>query len=240
MNGTSEPRVLAFERVCKLFGETVALWQVSFTLHRGELVAVTGGNGSGKSTLLRVAAFLLKPSSGTVSAFEQVRPTPAVRRRIGLLGHASFLYEDLSVEENLRFYAALYALGREAEERVARVLGDVGAEEFRHRPVRALSHGMRKKASLARALLADPDLLLLDEPFSGLDRESIERVRALMRQWRERGKALLVTTHQAEFLEGIADGEIVLDRGRVAAWRRWAHAPSTEIATLAPSPTADG
>jgi len=210
---------LVFDRVCKTFGETVALWHVSFALRPGTIVAVTGGNGAGKSTLLRVAAFLLKPTVGTVSVFGQTRPTPEVKRRIGFLGHASFLYEELSAEENLRFYAALYALGREADERIARVLGDVGAEEFRHRPVRTLSHGMRKKVSLARALLADPDLLLLDEPFSGLDAASVARTRALLLEWRRRGKAVLVTTHQTELLEGIADGELALERGRVRTWR---------------------
>ncbi len=214
-----DSKTLIFEDVCKTFGETVALWQVSFALGPGEIVALTGGNGAGKSTLLRVAAFLLKPTSGRVLAFGQPRPTPDVKRRIGLLGHASFLYEDLSAEENLKFYAALYALGREADDRIARVLQEVGAEDFRHRPVRTLSHGMRKRVSLARAVLSDPDLLLLDEPFSGLDVASVERTRALMVEWRRRGKALLVTTHQAELLEGLADGELVLDRGRVRSWR---------------------
>lgn len=211
--------MLVLERVCKTFGETVALWDVSVTLGAGEALAILGGNGAGKSTLLRIVAFLLKPSSGRVSVFGETRPTPEVKRRIGFLGHASFLYEDLSAEENLRFYAALYALGDRTEECLARVLGEVGAEEFRHRPVRALSHGMRKKVSLARALLSDPDLLLLDEPFSGLDRESVERTRALLQDWKQRGKSLLVTTHQAELLEGIADGEIVLERGRMIACR---------------------
>jgi len=220
---------LVFERVCKTFGETVALWQVSFVLGPGEIVAVTGGNGAGKSTLLRLAAQLLKPTSGVIRVFGQTRLLPSAKRRIGLLGHASFLYEDLSAEENLRFYAALYALERETGARVAQVLREVGAEDFRHRPIRTLSHGMRKRVSLARALLSDPDLLLLDEPFSGLDAASVERVRALMLRWRERGKAVLLTTHQTELLGGIADGELVLDRGRVRAWR----APAATLASSA-------
>ncbi|MCS6816508.1 MAG: heme ABC exporter ATP-binding protein CcmA [Blastocatellia bacterium] len=219
MGDVLNSKALVFDGVCKTFGETAALWQVSFTLGPGEIVAVTGGNGAGKSTLLRVAAFLLKPTSGSVFVFGQPRPTPEVKRRIGLLGHAPFLYEELSAEENLKFYAALYALGRGADDRIARVLREVGAEDFRHRPVRTLSHGMRKRVSLARAMLSDPDLLLFDEPFSGLDVASVERVRALMIEWRQRGKALLVTTHQVELLEGIADGELVLDRGRVLCWR---------------------
>ncbi len=233
MSRRVEPTALVFERVCKTFGETVALWEVSFALHPGEILAVLGGNGAGKSTLLRLAAFLLKPTSGAISVFGHSRPTPEVKRRIGFLGHSSFLYDDLSAEENLRFYAALYALGQRTEERIARALGDVGAEEFRHRPVRTLSHGMRKKISLARALLADPDLLLLDEPFSGLDTASVERTRELMRQWQRCGKALLVTTHQADLLKEIADGALVLERGRVITESRSALSPSSEA--LAPS-----
>ncbi len=230
----AQPPALVFERVCKMFGETIALWEVSFALHRGEILAVLGGNGAGKSTLLRLAAFLLTPTSGAISAFGHPRPTPEVKRRIGFLGHSSFLYDDLSAEENLRFYAALYALGQQTEERIARVLGEVGAEEFRHRPVRTLSHGMRKKISLARAVLADPDLVLLDEPFSGLDTASVERTRELMRHWRHCGKALLVTTHQAELLKEIADGALVLERGRIVMEGRSALSPSSEA--LAPSP----
>lgn len=211
---------LVLERVSKFFGETLALWEVSLTVAPGEVVALLGSNGAGKSTLLRIAAFLLVPTSGTVRVFGQQRPMPEGKRRLTLLGHHSLLYDDLSGEENLRFYAALYGLGARASERIERVLRDVEGEAFRHRRVRTLSHGQKKRLSLARALLADPDLLLLDEPFSGLDMRSVERTRQLLIHLRQQGKSLVVTTHQTDFLEDIADATLVLERGRVLDYRR--------------------
>lgn len=211
---------LVLERVSKFFGETLALWEVSLTVAPGEVVALLGSNGAGKSTLLRIAAFLLAPTSGTVMVFGQRRPTPEGKRRLTLLGHHSLLYDDLSGEENLRFYAALYGLGERASERIERVLQEVEADAFRYRRVRTLSHGQKKRLSLARALLADPDLLLLDEPFSGLDTTSVERTRHLLAHLRRQGKSLIVTTHQTDLLEDIADATLMLERGRVLNYQR--------------------
>jgi heme exporter protein A len=207
---------LTVDRVSKLFGETAALWDVSFSLGPGEVVALLGGNGAGKSTLLRIAAFLLKPTSGTVSIFGATKPTPEVKQRLALLGHQSFLYDDLTAEENLKFYAALHGIGPNPSERIATLLAEVGADEYSRRRVGTLSHGMRKKVSFARALLPDPDVILLDEPFSGLDVKSVGRTVRLIADLRQQGKSLVVTTHQADLLDGIADAQLILERGRTA------------------------
>ncbi len=225
---------LVLDRVSKFFGETLAVWEVSLTVAGGEVIALLGSNGAGKSTLLRIAAFLLKPTSGAVTVFGQRQPTPEAKRRLTLLAHPSLLYDDLSGEENLRFYAALYGLGAETSERIARVLQEVGAEAYRHRHVRTLSHGQKKRLSLARALLADPDLLLLDEPFSGLDSAGVERIRQLIVHLRQQGKSLVVTTHQTDVLEEIADASVVLERGRVRDYRRKTDR-ATGRATLSPA-----
>ena len=209
---------LTFTDVTRNFGRRRALNNVSFTWRAGELVALIGPNGAGKSTLLSIAATLLKPSSGRV--FYGTRGVaeagPALRGRIGLLAHDLFIYPELSPAENLTFFARLYGLSNAAavvEEALSRA--NLGAR--RDDPVGTFSRGMRQRLAIERALLHSPRLLLLDEPFTGLDDAAVVATRSRLRAARDAGAIVLVTTHDLEAIEPIADRAVVLTSGRLTA-----------------------
>ncbi|MCY4583837.1 MAG: ABC transporter ATP-binding protein, partial [Chloroflexi bacterium] len=160
---------LELRGVSKSYGATHALRNVDLDAAWGRVLVLFGHNGAGKSTLLRVAAALVKPTAGSVTTagFDADRQPSHVRAATGYAGHGTLLYDDLTPEENLRFYARLYGVPG-PDERAAEVLRDVGAERGARRRVRGLSNGMQKRVAIARALLHRPALLLLDEPDSGL------------------------------------------------------------------------
>ena len=205
------------ERVSRLYGSFVALRDVSLTVAAGASVVLLGENGAGKSTLLKVIAGLAAASHGTVEVFGE-RPQ-AQRGRISVMGHATMLYDELTAMENLVYFAGLNELGeRGALEHVAaEALRAVGLDAGNPRRVGEYSQGMRQRASLARALLAQPELLLLDEPFSNLDMGSahgmIERLLAYLAGSATR--TLLLTTHQAALAEPLARTTITMQAGRV-------------------------
>jgi heme exporter protein A len=205
------------ENVEKWFGHTSALQGVSLAVQAGEFVVFLGRNGAGKSTLLRVIARIVKPNSGKVEVcgVDVLRHPEACRERLGFVAHSSYLYRNLTAFENLRFFAGLYHL-REPRDRIQLALRWVGLEESAHRRVHGFSRGMQQRLSIARATLHDPDILLLDEPFSGLDLEASE----LLGQWLEdfvaNGKTVLMATHDLEQgLRGASRWAFV-DRGRIA------------------------
>jgi len=162
---------------------------------------MTGENGAGKSTLMRIIAGLAKPTSGTVS----------VHGSIGYMAHASMLYDDLSARENLQYFTALY--GSQGD--FAELLRTVGLDPDLRRPVRDYSQGMRQRLSLARAILHDPEVLLLDEPFSNVDAGSATQMVTALRGWRDRGKTIIVITHQPGLIENIADRSVNLIAGKM-------------------------
>ena len=209
---------LTFTDVTRNFGRRRALNRVSLTCRAGELVALIGPNGAGKSTLLAIAATLLKPSSGEVryGAQPSTRAGAAVRSRIGLLAHDLFIYPELSAHENLKFFAELHRVsdgGRLVEEALERA----NLLERRDDPVSSFSRGMRQRLAIERALLHTPRLLLLDEPFTGLDDEAVRATGARLRQVRDAGAIVLVTTHDLEAIEPLADRALVVTAGRVNA-----------------------
>ena len=207
---------LTFTDVTRNFGRRRALNRVSLTCRSGELVALIGPNGAGKSTLLAIAATLLKPSSGQV--LYGTRPASeagaAVRARIGLLAHDLFIYPELSALENLKFFAELHGVanaGTVAEEALSRAnLSDRRAD-----PVASFSRGMRQRLAIERALLHSPRLLLLDEPFTGLDDDAMRATAERLRHVRDAGAIVVVTTHDLEAIEPLADRALVLKAGRV-------------------------
>jgi heme ABC exporter ATP-binding subunit CcmA len=158
-----------------------------------------GANGTGKTTLLRILSTHVRPDSGTVLiAGRDLRRQPtAVRRRIGVVGHRSFLYDDLTCRENLVYYALLYRLGNH-KSRVAEVLNRVGLNGREDQRVRTLSNGMQKRAAIARAILHQPDVLLLDEPEVGLDRASVAMLGDLLTEWTASGRSVVMTTHDVD------------------------------------------
>lgn len=205
-------------RLSKVFGVHVALREVNFTLPRGAILVVLGPNGAGKTTLVRVLATLVRPTAGTarVGGFDLLQERDRIRRLIGVAGHASQLYPDLTPLENLAFAAALRGLPTDPRELRA-ALSQVGLEAQADLRVRQLSTGMQRRATLARALLGDPEVLLLDEPFTGLDQESLKRLEARLQAFRARGGAAVLVTHSLARGLAVADRVLLLAGGRVVA-----------------------
>jgi heme exporter protein A len=200
----------------KRFGPLVALHALDLELAAGDVVAVLGPNGAGKSTLLRLLAGLARPSAGTIELAAQGGARRERRRGVGLVGHATFLTPTLTTRENLILAARLHGLDA-APERAARALADEELEAVAERRAGALSRGSAQRAAIARALLHDPKLVLLDEPWTGLDARSGARLSARLLAEKRAGRALVVTTHDEGRLAGLADRALVLARGR-AAW----------------------
>jgi heme ABC exporter ATP-binding subunit CcmA len=205
--------IATVQAVSKLYGRFAALRHVSTTLERGRCYLLLGENGAGKSTLLRVLAGLLRPTLGTVHVLDQ--PPAEARGRIGYMSHAAMLYDELTARENLEYTAQLYAgqtcLSSE------QALGIVGLDPALTRPVGQYSQGMRQRTSLARVLLSQPELLLLDEPFSNMDRASAERMLALLTELRSAGRTIVLTTHQRELAEPMADVVLTMQGGALSA-----------------------
>jgi heme ABC exporter ATP-binding subunit CcmA len=201
--------------VSKLFGSFAALRQVTVDLEPGRCYVLIGENGAGKSTLLRILAGLLRPSFGTVKLFENQEPQEA-RARIGYMSHAPMLYDELTAQENLRYFAKLYP-GRDCLD-PAEALRQVGLDPELTRTFGQYSQGMRQRTSLARVLLAVPELLLLDEPFSNMDVESVSQMVALLAKFRQGNRTIVITTHQREHAAPIADWVLQLKAGRVASF----------------------
>ncbi len=207
---------VSLSEVTKIYGRFAALRQVSIELAPARLYAVFGDNGAGKSTLLRILAGLSEPTGGSLQVLG-ARRLRDVTGRIGYMAHASLLYDELSAMENLRYFARLYGLRGDA--RCEEVIRLVGLDPALARYVGQYSQGMRQRLSMARALLHDPELLLLDEPFSNVDVHSARHMAGLLARMRDAGKTILVITHQVMQLEGVADESILMDNGRVAARR---------------------
>ena len=207
---------LTFTDVSRHFGRRRALNRVSFTCAAGEIVALLGPNGAGKSTLLSVAATLLAPSSGLVRYGDTESQTgAALRQRIGLLGHDLYLYPELSAEENLTFFGRLYGLDG-IRRRVDAALEHAGLAHRQADPISSFSRGMRQRLALERALLHGPRLVLLDEPFTGLDDAAAGGLRRRLQQLRDGGHIVLLTTHDLEIIEPIVDRVLLLKNGRLA------------------------
>ena len=175
------------------------LADLDLTVPWGELLVLFGANGAGKTTLLRVLSTQARPDAGTVTVagFDTRKQGRSVRRRVGVVGHQGFLYDDLTARENLAFYGRLFGLSQ-LDRRVDRVLDRVGMAERAGQRVRTLSHGMAKRVAIARAILHDPDVLLLDEPEGGLDPESVEMLREVLEGFTRDGKTVVMTTHNLE------------------------------------------
>jgi len=203
------------DSVSKLFGSFAALRQVSAELETGRCYVLIGPNGAGKSTLLRILAGLLRPSVGTIKVFENLEPHEA-RERIGYMSHAPMLYDELTGQENLRYFGSLYP-GRQCLT-PSEALTQVGLDPELPRMLGQYSQGMRQRTSLARVLLPSPELLLLDEPFSNMDVESARQMVELLARFRHDSRTIVLTTHQRELAAPIADYVLALHAGRVASF----------------------
>lgn len=211
---------LEIAAVSRRYGAVQALDGVSLEVAPGEVVALMGANGSGKSTLNKIVAGLLRPDRGRVAigGHDVVEQGPEARLRLGYMPEFPFLYKHLSAWEHLRFVAGLRGLpGEAALEQGRRLLEVLDLAAEASRPVRGYSQGMSRKVALAMALLGHPELTLLDEPTNGLDPPSIRLVREIVLGLKARGRAVLVSTHVADFAARCADRIAVLSRGRLVA-----------------------
>jgi len=216
--GPNGDPVVVVTGLIKQFGRFAALRGVTASFDAGRLYAILGDNGAGKTTLLRALAGLTSPTRGTISMLGSV-DLREVCRQVGYMAHPSLLYDELSAMENLRYFAKLY--GIESEQRCAEVIRAVALDPALQRPVGQYSQGMRQRMSLARALLHDPKILLLDEPFSNVDLRSAHQMVGLLSKMRDQGKTIFVVTHQAGLLEGAADEFVWMDSGQIVS--RTAH-----------------
>ena len=203
--------------VSKLYGDFPALQNVDLDVPQGEFLALLGRNGAGKTTLLKLLAMLTRPTFGklTIGGIAPDGDAMAVRRRMGLLGHNTFLYDELTAEENLLFYASLYDVP-EPKRACAETLGVVGLAAFRRERAGNFSRGMRQRLTIGRLFLHSPDLLLLDEPFTGLDDRAVALLENLLGEAQRSGKTVLLCTHQLEQALKMATRLLILDRGKVA------------------------
>jgi len=202
----------------KAYGRHLVLDGIDLDVRRGEGVAVLGANGAGKTTLLRVLATLVHPTGGRVfvGGADATRDPESARRQLGFLGHGSWLYEDLTALENLRFWATLG--GHTAEASVLRgALGAVDLDRWSEERVRTFSAGMRRRLALARLVLARPRVLLLDEPFTGLDQQGAKWLEEHLEGFKSEGGALVMSTHSFGRGFGVADRAVILVDGRLAA-----------------------
>ena len=228
---SSLPPVIVLDNLVKFFGRFAALRGISASFVPGRLYVILGDNGAGKSTLLRIVAGLMEPSQGsfTLLGAKRVRE---VAHRVGYMGHAPLLYDELSGMENLRYFAGLYGIHDDNVGRKAMRM--VGLDPYLARRVGQYSQGMRQRLSLARAVLHEPELMLLDEPFSNVDMHSAHEMAAVLGRVRDQGKTIFVVTHQAPLMEGVADEFVHMAAGQIVAREeaaRNANAANSEVRT---------
>lgn len=205
--------MVAVDRVWKYFGDFPALRDVSLNVPRGACLALLGRNGAGKTTLLRILAGFSKPAKGTVTILGAAPRDLVARAKVGYLGHGIAVWDELSAEENLRVFATLYGVD---SAQIPVWLERVGLLRVREGLAREFSRGMRQRLAIARAFLHEPELLVLDEPFTSLDDRAIALLQSLLRDARARGASVIMSTHQLREALELASDVVLLKNGRVA------------------------
>jgi heme exporter protein A len=210
--------VIEVRKLVKRFGMKTVLRGLDFKVHNGEFVALLGPNGAGKTTFLRILASLSHPSLGEVriSGHRLPREAAAVRAGLGVVSHTPLLYGDLTAEENLRFYGRLYGIQRAAS-RIAEVLELVGLSSRRGDLVRTFSRGMQQRLAIGRAVLHDPQVMLFDEPHTGLDQDACSMLDTVLQSVAAQGRTVVMTSHDMARAEALASRFDVLSRGQIVA-----------------------
>ncbi len=208
---------IALRQVSKAFGAQLALDHVDLEIPQGSFVAVMGANGAGKTTLLKVISGLAAPTAGsvTIAGIEMRKAGPKLRALVGVVSHETMLYADLTTEENLRFHAKLFGL-HDPKEAVKRAVERLDVKHVLDKPVRALSRGTRQRVALARALLHDPAVILLDEPYTGLDEAAAASLSELLEELATPERILLLTLHDVVRALSGPRRLLVLSGGRIA------------------------
>ncbi len=209
--------MIEVRRLVKAFGVKPVLRGLDFDVNPGEFVALLGPNGAGKTTFLRILATLSRPKMGEVrvAGFSLPRQAAAVRQRLGVVSHQPLLYGDLNAEENLQFYARMYALV-DYDGRLKQVLQMVGLYRRRRDLVREFSRGMQQRLAIARAILHDPQILLFDEPHTGLDQDASAMLDGLLSEIASGGRTVVMTSHDLSRAAKLADRVDILSRGVIA------------------------
>lgn len=209
--------MIEVKKLVKRFGLKTILKGLDFTVQPGEFVALLGPNGAGKTTFLRILASLSRPSLGSVKVAGYSLPNDSakVRARLGVVSHMPLLYPDLTAEENLEFYAQMYGINHPS--RVTDVLQMVGLEPRRRDLVRTFSRGMQQRLAIGRAILHDPEVVLFDEPYTGLDQDASEMLDDVLRTVAAKGRTVVMTSHDLARAEDLATRFDVLSRGVIAA-----------------------
>jgi heme exporter protein A len=210
--------MIKVRKLVKRFGLKTVLRGMDFQADRGEFVALLGPNGAGKTTFLRILASLSRPSMGEVNIAGYRLPdqASAVRRRLGVVSHQPLLYGDLTAEENLRFYGRMYGV-RDLQARVAEVLELVGLTSRRRDLVRTYSRGMQQRLAIGRAVLHDPEVMLFDEPHTGLDQDASAMLDTVLREVAARGRTVVMTSHDLARAADLASRFDVISRGVITA-----------------------
>jgi len=208
--------LIAVDKLDKTFGARWALRGVTFNIHQGEIVALVGPNGAGKTTLLRIIGTLARGNAGTIhiGKIPLAQHANSARAAIGFVGHQTFMYDDLTAWENLNFYARLYDLPN-VKKRIHHVAARVGIEHRLNDVTRTLSRGLQQRLTIARMLLHEPAILLLDEPYTGLDQVAADLLDQIMAEAKQEGRAVLFSTHDLERGLAICDRAIIMKAGRV-------------------------
>jgi len=207
---------LEVKGLTKSFGHMMVLRGINLRVPRGEFLTIFGPNAAGKTTLLKILATVSKPSSGEVRilGLSLKEASIEIRRRIGVVTHDTLLYDDLTVHENLKFYGKMYDVPQLGE-RIDQLAGEMGLEPYFRQRVRSLSHGMQKRVSIARAVIHNPDLVLLDEPEAGLDQRATEMLAEMLNGLRREGRTIVMTTHNLERGLKMGDCVAILARGKL-------------------------
>ena len=210
--------MIIVKKLVKRFGLKTILRGVDFEVQPGEFVALLGPNGAGKTTFLRILASLSRPSLGEVNIAGYKLPQQAaqVRAKLGVVSHMPLLYGDLTAEENLRFYARLYGINN-YELRITEILEMTGLERRRRDLVRTFSRGMQQRLAIGRAVLHDPDVMLFDEPYTGLDQDASSMLDDVLKTVARQGRTVVMTSHDLSRAEDLATRFDVLSRGVIAA-----------------------
>jgi heme exporter protein A len=210
--------MILVKKLVKRFGLKTILRGVDFQVQPGEFVALLGPNGSGKTTFLRILASLSRPSVGEVNiaGFKLPDQATQVRARLGVVSHLPLLYSDLSAEENLRFYARLYGIPSYGF-RINQVLEMIGLETRRRDLVRTFSRGMQQRLAIGRAILHNPDVILFDEPYTGLDQDASSLLDDILKNVAGQGRTVVMTSHDLSRVETLATRFDILSRGVIAA-----------------------
>jgi heme exporter protein A len=206
------------KKLVKRFGLKTILRGVDFSVEPGEFVALLGPNGAGKTTFLRILASLSRPSMGSVKVAGYSLPgeSAQVRARLGVVSHMPLLYPDLTAEENLEFYARMYGITNFGP-RITEVLGMVGLEHRRKDLVRTFSRGMQQRLAIGRAVIHDPEVMLFDEPYTGLDQDASEMLDDVLRSVAAKGRTVVMTSHDLARAEDVATRFDILSRGVITA-----------------------